>query len=92
MVSKGRYLDAHVVLFLTRVSFADIFIQFKKATKISKRLEVGFNGDVVKATLENTDGLTHRWTLERDMCVILKKANRVLTPPIVLQPYISDFH
>ncbi len=70
VISKGQYLDAHLVLFLTRVPFADTSIQFKKATMVSKRLEVVFNGDAVKATLENTDGLTHRWTLERDMCVI----------------------
>ncbi len=66
------YLEARVVLFLTCVSFAGISVEFKKATKISERLEVDFNGVPVKTVLTNKDGLTNRWTLDRDMCVIFR--------------------
>ncbi len=44
-------------------------------------LEVVFNGDSIAAKFENTDDLTHRWTLDRAMYVIvLESENRVLTP------------
>ncbi len=87
VISKGSYLDAHVVLFLKRVPFADISIQFKKATKTPKRLDVIFNGDPVKASTSNTDdkdGITFRWALDRELYASFISANRVLTPAIRL--------
>ncbi len=58
--------EAHVVLYLTRVSFAGVSVDFKKATKFSERLEVVFNGVPIKVVLTNKDGLTNRWTLDRE--------------------------
>ncbi len=56
---------------LTR-SLTGITIKFKKASKTSKRLEVGFNDDLITANFENADGLTHRWMLDREMYVIVR--------------------
>jgi len=58
----------------------DISIRFQKTTRTSERIEVVFNGDTVKATLEDTDGLTHRWTLEREIRMFMNlRADDTLT-------------
>ncbi len=44
-----------------------------------------FNGDPVKATTSNTDdtdGLTFRWALDRELYVSFTSSNHVLTPAI----------
>jgi len=57
-----------------------IRLQFKTATKSSEKLEVIFNGDPAKATLENTDGLTFRWALDRELRMFMNlRADDTLT-------------
>ncbi len=87
VIGKSWYLSASRRPVLTRVSFADISIEYKKATK-TKTLEVDLNGNSVG--LINTDKKNNRWTLDSEMYVVfIESTNGILTPMVVLQLRVS---